>query len=299
MDPQLSNGFTFRRCLILCAPALLLAVVVRALFIASIPEAFYGADSNSYFDSAVQLWTKHHFVFGEKRRGLYPLILCLAPLFPGNTAQFIALLQHALGLVTIISAGWITGHVTRFRNIWVPVVTCLCAILPQMLWYEHELIADSMVLTAFAFAAALGFPTRDLRGWRLFQFFLAAMLIVALKPHGRPLWLGLVLAAALITGNPLRWGWKNFAVLAATVALMLATGSSQQGGWLFLSSALPLIKTEGNSWPEYRQTLRPVVERLHEDWRHYPWQQLQYKKALGSKGESKIFGEAWPKLVRD
>src|SRR5678810_1058925 len=130
------SAFTWRACWKLCLPGIIVAVVVRVLICLALPEAYYGSDSNSYFDTAHELWNHGEFSMGAKRRGVYPLLLCAAPAFPGNTVKVMALFQHALAVAALFGVGWVTGHVTRRRTFWVPVVTSIAAILPQPLWYE-------------------------------------------------------------------------------------------------------------------------------------------------------------------
>ena len=293
------HPFTLRACLLLCLPALLLAAWLRLQFMLSIPEIYYGPDSNSYFDTALNLWKHHAFVFAEKRRGLYPLLLALAPLLPGSTAQVVALLQHALGLLAIPAIGWITGHVVRRPALWVPVTTCFAAFTPAALWYEHEMIADAPLYIAFLIALALAFPVAELRGRRLAIFLLAAWVVVAMKPHGRPLWAGLIVAVALLRWPVWRWPRSCLAVLAASFAVILGTGSAKQGSWLLLSSTLPLVPLEGEKFADYRRLLAPLVTELRQEPEKYPARQFMYKKGLSSKNPDGPLGPEWPPLVRD
>ena len=283
------NPFNWQACWRLSLPAMVLAFVVRVLICIDLPEGYYGSDSNSYFETAHELWNHGEFSMGAKRRGLYPLLLAAAPALPGNTVQVMAVLQHGLAIAALLGVGWVTGHLVRRRAFWVPLVTCIAAVLPQPLWYEHELIADSLIVQSFIVAVALAFPTDRLRGKRLMWFLIAAAAIVAIKPHGRPLWLGLVGSAVLIAGNPLRWGWQCHAVLAATVAIILGTGSSKQGSWLLMSSALPLIDTQNGKWPEYRRAIDPLVQEARQDLHNYPWRQGRFKKLVKDKNDP----EAW------
>jgi hypothetical protein len=129
-------------------------------------------------------------------------------LFPPNPACAIPFIQHIVGIITILGLGWIVGNLTRLRFFWVPAVTLLYAVWPKVIWYEHEIVTESVFLSAFILTAALAFPVESLRDRRrLFWFFVAAAAVVALKPHGRGIWLGSILAAWLITReNPLHWG---------------------------------------------------------------------------------------------
>jgi len=75
-----------------------------------------------------------------------------------------------------------------------------------------------MSLATFAVTAALAFPLRRLKDpqW-LFDFLIGLATIVATKPHGRPCWLGLLVAAIFVAGNPLKWPRKNMIAGAASI----------------------------------------------------------------------------------
>jgi hypothetical protein len=77
---------------------------------------------------------------------------------------------------------------------------------------------------------------------------------------------------------------------------MLSSGSSEQGAWLLLSSALPMVRTEGAKYAEYRAILKPYIEETRADISQYPWKQGRYKKILAeSKGDTRL-GPEWTKL---
>ena len=201
----------FQQVLLLCVPALIVGLVFRVSFMFAIPEIYYGADSNSYFDAAWKLWTHGDLVLNPKRRFLYPIVLIFMPLLPNSTAVDVAVVQHLLGLVIIVGIGWVVAQMTRFPYLWVPLVTCAAAVWPRMLWFEHEMIAEVWLLAAFVATVALAVPCGALKDQqRLFWFLIAAAAIVAFKPHGRPLWLGLMLVALVMAGNPLKWEKKNW-----------------------------------------------------------------------------------------
>lgn len=288
------------KCLWLCLPALLIGAILRLSLIAAVPEAYYGADSNSYFGTTKELILKGKFKLESKRRYLYPLMLIPTPFVPASTMpQVVAILQHAVGLGVIFGIGWVTANVVRRPALWVPPVTVLAAIWPRMLWYEHEVIAEAMMLAAFVWAVALGVPVGVLHHRkRLFWFLFAALIMIAIKPHGRPFWLALVLVAALVTRNPFTWGWKSYAVLALSAVVLLTGGSGSQGSWLFLNSSLPFVKTEGK-YPEYRAILRPWIEKARADLPNYAFRQSQYKKMLSSHDPNGPLGPEWAALAKD
>jgi len=282
----------------LCLPALILGAILRISLIAALPEGYYGPDSNSYFDTTSSLWLNGKWDLGPKRRWVYPLLLLPTPALPGRTVVAIAVIQHAVGLLTVLGIGWIVLHLTRRPGIWVPLVTTIAAVWPRMVWYEQEVVAESLLLASIILAIALAFPVERLKEpRRLFWFLLAATLIIAVKPHGRPIWLGLMISAVLLAGFPWRWSKACWAVLAASLVIIFTTGSSKQGPWLLLSSTLPLVNPEQGKWPEYRKILRPYIEEARVDLSQYPWKQDRYKKMLVESKEPLMLGPEWQALL--
>ena len=288
---------SFQQVLFLCVPALIIGFVLRASFMVSTPEIYYGADSNSYFDAAWRMWSHGDLVLNSKRRFLYPILLIFMPLLPNSTAVDAAVVQHLLGLVIIVGIGWAVAQMTRFPYLWVPLVTCAAAIWPRMLWFEHEMIAEVWLLAAFVATVALALPCGALKNQqRLFWFLLAAASIVAVKPHGKPLWLGLMLVAVAMAGNPLKWQKKNWAMVAFAVLVIFTAGSGQQGSWLFLNSTLPFVKTEGEPYSEYRAILKPFVEEVRANLPNYA-ARPRFKQML--KGGDPTLSAEWLALTKN
>jgi len=201
-------------------------------------------------------------------------------------------------LVTVLGTGWITLHLTRRPTIWIPLVTTIVAIWPRMVWYEQEIVAESVLLASIIVAVALAFPVQRLREpKRLFWFLMAADLIIAVKPHGRPIWLGLMISAVLLAGFPWRWSKACWGALAFSLVIIFTTGSSKQGPWLLLSSTLPLVNPDQGKWPEYRQALKPFIEETRTDLSQYPWKQDRYKKMLTDSGDNPPLGHEWQQML--
>ena len=295
------NGeFNFKRCLILCGPALLLGLWLRGLALFATPEAMLTADTNSYWDCVSRLWNDGNFNIPEKRRWLYPLLLMAAPALPGNTPQAVALAQHALGLCAIIGVGWVAGQLTRWRAFVVPLVTLLFTASPRGLGYEHQIIADSAMTNCFILAAAVALPLRDITQRRLGWTLALCAIVIALKPHGKPLALPLLIAAGNFAGVPWRWRWPNWVLAALCVVLFVSSGSSRQGGWLLLSSTLPFVSEVSGKYPQYRAALAPVIREARALGDAYPWHQFRYKKLLSDSASydnliaGQSFAEAGP-----
>ena len=295
------STFSLRRCLWLCLPALLLGAVVRLSLLAAIPEAFYGSDSNSYFETARDVYLKWDFDMPPKRRYLYPLLLLAAPGVPFcNPLQVVAAAQHAAGLAMILGIGWVTGHLVRRPGLWVPPVTLFAAVWPRMLSYEHEMLGECLLLGFFIAAAAVAAPPGGLASQRRLGWFLVLALgIMLVKPAGRPLWLGLFLAAMLLTRNPLAWPRKFFLSVPAAVLIALTSGGDGQGPWLFLSSTLPFIKTEGEPYASERALIRPAIEAARADLPNYAFNQKLYKKMLSNTRPDAELGPEYAAFAKD
>ncbi|MEP6673463.1 MAG: hypothetical protein ABJF10_30225 [Chthoniobacter sp.] len=292
---------SLRRCFWLCLPALVIGTIVRLSFLVAVPEVFYGGDSSSYFAAAHSVYIDHEFDMPPKRRYVYPLLLVAAPPVPFcNTAQIVALVQHLAGLGIIFGIGWVTGNFVRRPALWVPLVTLFPAIWPRMIYYEHEMICETLLLSVFIATVALAAPRDSLASnRRLIWFCLFALLIVAVKPSGRPLWFGLIVAAALITHRPFRWPWLCYSTFPFVILITFTSGGDSQGPWLFLSSTLPLVRTEGEPYAAERALLRPTIEAARADLPNYSFRQKEFKKLLNDSHDKAPLGPAYARLVSD
>ena len=295
-----ATPLTVSRCVLLCLPALVIGAALRIWMMSVLPEGYFGPDSNSYFSTAKRLWNENKWSVGEKRRWVYPVVLAALPPLPGTPSRIMPAVQHAAGLAALIGVGWIVGHVTRRRAIWIPIVTTLTAIWPLLLWYEQEIQAEALFASAYILAVAALFPITRLReGRRLMWFLLAAAFVVALKPHGRGLWIGCIVAALVCAGVPWRWKWRDMAAAGVGLLIIVTSGSSRQGNWLLLSSVLPLVPTEGEKWPAERAELRPVIEETRAQLDIYAWRQGRYKKRVMTDRPGVAISEGWAALTKD
>lgn len=294
--------FTLKYCFRLCLPALIVGALLRICFLFAIPEGFNGSDTPSYTSTAAQLWLGkgHHLSFSDKRRWVYPALLLPLPALPISPARSIPLFQHLLGLAAIFGVGWIVGNLTILRKLWVPLVTTLFALWPELIWFEHEAIGESLLVMSFILMAALAMPLGSLLDRkRLFYFLLAAALVVAIKPHGRGIWLAALLVAAWQTRNPLRWDRKCWGAVALGVLIIATSGSKVQGNWLMLNSALPLVSLDAPKGREYREALRPAIEEARQDLDQYPWKEAVFKRRLNDPDHPPKISEAWTRLLEN
>ena len=89
-------------------------------------------------------------------------------------------------------------------------------------------------------------------------------------------------------------------MVAIAAVIFFTSGSGQQGSWLFLSSTLPFVRTEGEPYSQYRAMLKPAVEDVRADLPNYA-SRPSYKKALngGQEQGRPDLGEGWRALTKD
>ena len=292
---------SFKQLLLLVAPAIAVGFLVRALLIAAIPQGYFGADSGSYYEFTSLFWN-HNVLFdlNEKRRWFYPIFLFFTSVLPIPPWYSVPLIQHCLGLLSILGIGWSCAQVVNRPRLVVPFVGLICSLWPRTIWYEHEFIAESLQLTSFILVVALLLTPSIVRSRHgLVALMIAFSLLAGMKGSSRFIWLGCVIGLFLMHHDPRRWMWtKISAFLAAFSFLLFSTvGKNSQGDWLALSSSLPLVRLEGNPYPHYRSFLRDQIIESRAYGNNYPWKVKVYKKRLRQKRKSLSFSPQWAELV--
>ena len=191
---------------------------------------------------------------------------------------------------------------TRSPVLWVPPATVAAAVWPTYALAGARDDCRGVAASGFRSRRRHCPPCGALRDKsRLFWFLVMLVVMVSLKPQGRPLWLGLMITAIAMAGNPLKWEWRSSGAVMIAVVIMLTSpsGSDRQGGWLLLTSSFPFVKTEGEPYSEYRALLRPFVEDARGDLENYASRQGYYKKALGGQQTAKfVISDKWIELTK-
>jgi hypothetical protein len=250
-------------------PAILFGAVLRALLLSYLPYAHWGSDSRSYYSFAHQLLTEGYISLGAKRRFLYPILMVPVSLLPGAPLQWVAWLQHALGLASIVPLAYVLRKTIVHWRLAVVPITLLFTGLPIFLWYEHELLGEAVFFYAlvWAFAGWVAWANAGSRerAARLFWcFFIPIAAFLITKPSGRfvvpALALGLVIAGL--------WRTLQRRHVIACVALfltMLGVGSKEQGAWLLYVSTFPLTQLDTPKHAEHKAQIRDLVEPLRRE----------------------------------
>lgn len=251
-----------RQLILLVLPAFLLGLLLRAVLMMVMPEGYFGDDSRSYYGFSHHLFDQGGIYLTEKRRWFYPLFLAFSDLCPLPGWYLVPLLQHVIGLLTLFGVGWSTAQLVERPRLIVPAVTTLAACWPRTIWYEHEFIAESFFLAAFiAVISFLLMPRVAKSHMGLMLLMLAFVLLAGMKGASRFLWLGSVLALFLLHRDPRQWMWSKLSLVLGGLSILLVStvGKGSQGDWLALSSSLPLVRTEGEPYSSYRESLKGQI----------------------------------------
>ena len=203
-----------------------------------------------------------------------------------------------IGLLTLFGIGWSTALLVEHPRLIVPLVTALAAYWPRPIWYKHEFIAESFLLAAFVAVVALLLTPRVAKSHvGLMLLMLAFVLLAGIKGTSRFLWLGSVLALFLLHRDPRQWMWSklSLAIVGLSLLLVSTVGQNSQCGWLALSSSLPLVRTEGEPYSNYRESWKGQILEARSYGDDYPWVVKLYEKCLNRRG-GELFHPDWDKL---
>lgn len=249
-------------------PALLAGAALRLILIYTSPYAFWGADSRSFMGFANGVLTDGYWSINEKRRYLYPIFLLPISLLPGGTLRWLAWIQAGLGIASIFPLAYMVRRVLVGWKIWIIPVTVLYAGMPVFMWFEHELIAESvfyqcMVWTMGGWVAWV--VQKDSRRARLlwWWFWVPLAIMVLSKPSSKMLWPGIVIGLALVAA----WRvlkWPQWGAIGALFLAGLTVGDDNQGSWLLYTTAFPLTRVDTPAHAEYKAEIRDWVLEKRE-----------------------------------
>lgn len=289
-----------RDALLWSIPAVLVGVVVRMLLLSYQPFAYWGSDSGSYFWFAQRLLLEGQISLPAKRHFLYPLFLVPVAVLPGATLSVLAWVQHAFGLATVFAVGYCIRKVFDWWRVWILPVTLLFATLPVLIWYEHELIGESLFAHTLAWAFA-GWLAWDGRGrtasaWWFFLIPFAACILT--KSAGRFFWPGILLGlVATRAWKHLRW--PQWAATGVLFAISWTMGESSQGVRLLYTTAFPLTVLGSPAHAGLKSEIRTLVEESRAELASYHLKDSRPKEFLRSGLKDRRQYPQWAALARD
>lgn len=253
-----------RDALVWVIPALVFGAVLRLLLMSYSPYAYWGSDSRSYFGFANGVISEFYFSLNEKRRYLYPIFLLPISLLPGGVLRWLPWIQMLLGLAALVPLAYTVRRIFRQWKWWIVPITLIYAGMPIMIWYEHELLADSIffdcaVWMLGGWAAWISQRNLDRARQLFWWFFVPFAIFVLTKPSAKFYWPGILLALVIVAAwRTLKW--KEWVAIAALFGAGLTVGDPDQGAWLLYTSSFPLTRMDTPLHAEYKQEIRDLVE---------------------------------------
>lgn len=285
-------------------PALVCGLLLRVWLCAASPYAYWGSDSSSYYAFAYRLFEEGNWIMPEKREYVYPYLLALITVLPGVPLKWLLLFQHGLGLLTLIPLAYCVRKICTTWCWLVIPVTLLYALMPVILWYEHELLGEAFfsAMVVWAMAGWFVWHTRRMenrqRAWDWWFFLVPMGLCVMTKPSGQFFWPGLLLGIAWVAGWR-SFTWKEWVGTAAVLYGAFTLGESSQGSRLLYSSVFPLTRLESGAHPELKREIAPLVRQHRREFDVYLHNDGEVKRWLrnGFKGQPGF--ETWQALYND
>ncbi len=283
-------------------PALIFGAILRLLLLSYSPYAFWGSDSRSYFGFTNGVLNDFYFSLNEKRRYLYPIFLLPVSLLPGSALRAIAWIQPLLGLLTIVPFAYIVRRIFVGWKILIIPLTALYAGLPVFIWYEHELIADTILFSGMVWMlggwmAWVG-QARIERARALWWWFFTPLAIIALtKPSVKFFWPG-ILFALLVAKAWRVLNWKQWSALAAVFLIGFSMGDDDQGSWLLYNTAFPYTQLDTPRHAEYKAEISDWVLAKRARIDSYADEDYEVQKYLRGPGKDKS-RPLWAALGKD
>ena len=231
---------------------------------------YFGPDSGSYWETAFRFAQGGHFDVSGKRPWLYPAIVWLAGHGPVSPAFSVALVQQIVGWLSIVALGGLVRLIVPRWKWFIIPATSLYAGQPEILYWGHVLIADSLFISITLAVALAGTIYWQKPTWRWLAVTAALVfLAMALRPVGRTLWLPLIPIALLVPNI----AWRQKFIHAAALTLLYFPASKitsvTQGEDLLFASTFPLMRLDSPLHADLKAELRPQVEAARADlWKY-------------------------------
>lgn len=279
----ITQAVPWRRVLLLCAPALLLALGLRVALITAAPSAFINSDVRTIVQSSEKLVKRHRLEVNSKRTFLGSVVYAIPIALKWPLLPAISIGQHALGVVMVLLAGILCALWFRHWEFWIIPLTLILAIDPFFLIYEHVALPDYL----YAFFVVLMVLVSTIF-WRRANYFSFALLIAALwflvgaRQEGH---FYCFMALALVAGA----FWRDKRRLAICGAILLAftawafkSTATGQSGQMLMTSTLHLMPDESKLAPGLPQQLAKLRGIVRARWVLYPAQHNETRKKVRS-----------------
>ncbi len=256
-----------REWIVWCLPALIFGGWLRIELLHGWQAGLYfGPDSASYWETAFRFVQGGPFEVNDKRPWLYPVIVWLAGHGPVSPAFSVALLQQTAAWLSILALGALIRAIVPFWKWFIIPATLLYAGQPEILYWGHVLIADSLFISLALVVALVVARYWRAPSWRRLAIVMALVFLeMAMRPVGRAFWLSMIPIAVLAPQIPWREKLLHAGALAVLYFPASAATSVRQGEDLLFLSTLPLMRLDTPLHADLKAELRPQVEAARAD----------------------------------
>ena len=293
-----------------------LGATARLVFLIALPPLLH-LDSDSYFEITQRLWRGEGFGDLSRRPPLYPMFLWLtgrsatAGLFP------VVLLQHVLGIATVVLFYLLARRMLSPRMRPVAVVSCLfLAVIPYPIIVEHSILSESLFTFLLAAAAysllAWWQEDRGRYAWACGALLALAALTRPIAVGVFPLWAALLFllqgrrrATGFLLRAGLAWSALLLPLLICNYSVMGSFALERSLGRNLISVSDRWVNYEGGIYPQVKSVYRPfrqqkrgpdavvVYAAMPELRRATGWNDTQIDRALAAIAWEGIRAHPW------
>lgn len=277
-----SQPLEWRTILLLCLPALLIALVLRIILMTHMPYAFYISDTREFVGSSIAFASKLSNPFSESSRTFLAKVLYAVPLFfKQPVLPWIAFIQHVFGLGAVLVAGVLCRLWLTHWRWWTIPLTILIAIHPTLLWYEHMSLPDSTFVFMTLLSSMLGgiyYLNPSFRN--LILLAVALFLTAGTRQEG---FIFLPFGLMIVLGRhwpDLKSARGRIALMAVACLLAYLSSRTTQGGQMLVTSTIQMAPDQ--LW--LHKEVSPVVTELRDEfkprWPAYPADHNKSRKII-------------------
>lgn len=273
-------------------PALLIGIILRALLLSEWPRAFYWPDSKDVLYTAKRWFENYAVSLHYKKTWLPPVVYTFGSFLPGGLLNWAAWIQHGLGLVSLLFVGGICRTWMKHWKWWIIPTTCLVAMNPSIIIWEHTIMQEPWFMPAILFTAwQTGYFIQE-PTWKRFRWLIIGVILcAATRPEGK-LFASILMLTLVLIYFKHRALFKK-AALGTFVAFLLIALTSQKGqsGLLLMTSVVPHTPAEFASYPGLAEKLHPIRDSLLAE--------SSYKKRIPNARTRKQVSTAFKEYLKD
>jgi hypothetical protein len=285
-----------RLALLLCLPATVIAVGLRLWLMYYMPGAFVHGDTAQILVTPATLLERGVFLIHPKKTFLTPILYSIPALLHLPIVYFAAIVQHVFGVLLVFVVGLLAMTWLSSWRLWLIPLTVLIAIDPVLLWYEHALVPESLMVFGVVLVALAGtLFYRQPNRYTISLFFLSLLFVAGARPEGRYFCLfAIVLIIRRFWGDWPRLGLYAglSTVWASFIFVITRTG---QSGLLLYASMIHWSPDHLLLSPGLAERMQPFPVIAAELWERRLVEHVKLRKAMVPELRAFVLEQGTPK----